>query len=103
MKKQIMNSMKNKAINYFIFIFTVSLVSNPFTGLQAQPSLKSSDEIYVNYVGSTGGQPVFFLRFNNTVKHYEHLRISNKEGLILYKEKLTNEIFAKKISNRHTV
>jgi hypothetical protein len=95
MKKQIMKSMKNKTFIYFIFILTVSLLSNPFTGIQAQ-STKAADDIYVNYVGSTGGHPVFLLSFDNKDKHYEQLRISNKDGVTLYKEKLTNGIFTKR-------
>ena len=95
MKKHISNSKKNTIINFFILIFF--LLFNPFSNtLQAQGSLKSGDEIYVNYVGTSGGQPVFLIRFNNKDKHYEHLRISNKEGLILYKEKLIEEKFTKR-------
>lgn len=95
MKKHISNSKKNTIINFFILIFF--LLFNPFSNtLQAQGALKSGDEIYVNYVGTSGGQPVFLIRFNNKDKHYEHLRISNKEGLILYKEKLIEENFTKR-------
>ncbi len=95
MKKQISNSMKNTTRNFFIL--TLFLLFNPFSNtLQAQGAIKSGDEIYVNYVGTSGGQPVFLVRFNNKDKHYEHLRISNKEGLILYKEKLIEENFTKR-------
>ncbi|MGI8598603.1 MAG: hypothetical protein ACR2KB_05035 [Chitinophagaceae bacterium] len=94
MKKQIMHS-RNTTLNFFIL--TLFLLFNPFSNtLQAQGALKSGDEIYVNYVGTSAGQPVFLVRFNNKDKHYEHLRISNKEGLILYKEKLIEENFTKR-------
>ncbi len=94
MKKQIMHS-RNTILNFFIL--ALFLLFNPFSNtLQAQGALKSGDENYVNYVGTSGGQPVFLVRFNNKDKHYEHLRISNKEGLILYKEKLIEENFTKR-------
>ncbi|MBA2329807.1 MAG: hypothetical protein H0V91_09320 [Flavisolibacter sp.] len=95
MKKHISNLKKNTTLNFFIL--TLFLLFNPFSNtLQAQGAIKSGDEIYVNYVGTSGGQPVFLVRFNNKDKHYEHLRISNKEGLILYKEKLIEENFTKR-------
>lgn len=95
MKKHISNLKKNTTLNFFIL--TLFLLFNPFSNtLQAQGAIKSGDEIYVNYVGTSGGQPVFLIRFNNKDKHYEHLRISNKEGLILYKEKLIEENFTKR-------
>lgn len=97
MKKQINMSMKNTSSKFLFFLFTaVFFISPVFNNVQAQDLIKSGGDVYVNYVGTSGGQPVFLVRFNNTDKHYEHLRISNKEGLVLYKEKLTGENFTKR-------
>jgi hypothetical protein len=95
MKKQIMHSMKNITFKFSILSFIVFF--NLFSGsLHAQGVLKTGDEIYVNYVGSSGGQPVFLVKFYNKDKQYEHLRISNKDGVVLYKERLSEENFTKR-------
>ena len=95
MKKQINKSVQHKVKTIlFLSVITIFLFSPVINKLHAQQSPDA--DIYVNYVGNAGGQPVFFVKFKNSNQAFENLQVSNKEGQILYKEKIKGKLFIKR-------